>query len=307
MRAALSGAAAGQRVGQQNGIVHGAVKPRAAAFVVFRQLIGVLLGVGMRHGLLLRRVVHIQLRQPRAHLVREPEAGVLHAQRIPDVRFQVFAESHAGNHLDHRAQHVVAQAILEVLAGIERQRLLRQRVDHRHRVGLSARIKNGLFQRRRVQIVIEAALHGEQMANRQHGVRGVNAAVFQHAQRAEGGQIVGNRVVQPHLALLDQLKRRRAGVQLGGGIQAEHLVPVHGNARLAVAEAGVVTVYFPVITVHGQITARHAHILQGIQIRGQRGEIHKIPSFISAAPIIPDRSAVCNGLLLRNRFFEKTY
>ena len=193
----------------------------------------------------------------------ESRAG--HAERIEQPLLHEHVETLARDLLDHRAHDVEADRIMPGRAGLGHQRKLRDALDH---VGEAVRLRPdarltqpGAVQRRRdaarVIGVPEHAVVGDavaeprrvrqQVAHRHDVARrcAVEAGLVVrcHFQTAKRGEHVGNRLVEPELAVLDQHHRAGGGDRLAHRIDAPQrvLVGLHRagqrqGARIDVAD-----------------------------------------------------------------------
>ena len=118
------------------------------------------------------------------------EGQTFHAQRVEEVLPDVFAVGHARGGLDDRGHHVVAEAVLEMRAGIEVQRLGGQRVGdlpggHVGRVLFPDRpARTARPDRSSVPPCMDI-----EMPKRHDRFRRADAAVFPDGQMGVGGQI----------------------------------------------------------------------------------------------------------------------
>ena len=224
-------------------------------------------------------VEHILLGQPLFDFGRGHEADGLEPQDVEDVLLQILREPLAGGDLDHRRQHVVAQAVEEVGARLEHQRVLRLGVHQLARGGVGAAGLDGVVDGRRLHVVIQAALHAHQVAHGHHPLRRAHGIAVLHGHMGKGGQVVGHGVVQAQSAALDQLHGRACGEHLGGRVEVVGVVVAHALGQRSVAKARLVAVQLFMIPADHQVAAGHAHALQGVQVGSQLAEIHGMTSF----------------------------
>ena len=145
----------------------------------------------------------------------DPEAGVLHAERLEDLRAQEHVERLARELLDEVALDVDAGSVAPVAAGLGGQRQRGQRGDHRPEIGPS---QVGLG----IPVVhVEAGGVAHQLPHRhrrglrRHPVRG------RHLEAGELGDVPGHRVVEGPFALFPEHHHGDTDDRLGHGGDAE--------------------------------------------------------------------------------------
>ena len=280
-------AAARQRVGEADVIVHRGHQPRAAAVVVRAEHIGAF-RVDSRHAALVPAVLRRQTLRLRG---REVQRAHRHAQRLEQVFLHIGFKPHAADHLNRRGQHVQTQAVLPVRAGIEAQPARGDRARDFARGRAAVRGGNGTVDFRRFQVVVQPRRHREQVSHADFPLRRTLAHAplrvrLVYLQVPVFRKIFAERVAHQKRALLKQLKRAYHRERLRAGIGEIRLVAPHGRLRLAVAEPGGVPENAPVRLIHRHIHARNAHLGQGIQKPFQLGKIHTCASVSHFAFII---------------------
>ena len=253
--AKIADAAAGESVGKFNKIVYRGDQPCAAAFVFAAG------DVGVRElhaqSLFARVVVAVLRSHTRADFVGRNEGRIDHSAGLEDIFFAVFAESHTRYNLDQAGKNVVAEAVLELRSGLEIKRYARKRGDEVARRCTPVGTLDYLAKDGRSQVVVEPRRHREKVVEG-YGRFAIDrkAALFD-VKLVKFGEILRDRVLHQELALLEKLKCRDAGHDLGAGIGIVKLVPAQGLADR-------VTPKLLVVAVNDDIRRRNAVSGQGV-------------------------------------------
>ncbi len=258
-------AAVHQRLEEAGVVVGVARHPRAAAVVAdgledpleverghaARRREGHVLAPGQRHRALTQRQRALGRARHRheafARYANRAEGPALDPERPLDALGDEGGERPAGDALDDRAEHVGAERVVELLAGLEGERHLREaahRLLRRHvRVGQPVHDARGAVRLDHVgavhEVVGEAGGVRHQLAHRRRRARrGERPVRLAHAQPLEDGQVARDGVVEADPPLLDELHRRHRGDELGHGGEAEQVRARGGGGARRVARAG---------------------------------------------------------------------
>ena len=194
-----------------------------------------------------RLVVLVDARDARRLGRIDPEAGVFHAERCEKALLEELVEPLPRHLLDQVALDVDAGPVAPVRPRLERQRQLRQRVDHVLQVAGA---------QRPLGVVAGAAEAGgvaHQLRHRHRpGLVHRAAVLAPDLEALERRDVPGDRVVQLPAALFPQHHHRRAGDRLGHRGDAEDAVDL---SRRGVRVGGVE--HAVGVEVHDLAVARH--------------------------------------------------
>ena len=159
---------------------------------------------------------------------RHPRRGARHAERPGDVLKEIGVQRLPAHRLDHLAQPVDVDPVLEPGARVGHHRHL-EHVDRAgHHVGrggdllvvVDVGVPDPIAETRRVR---DELLHGGLHAGRAE-LRGVAVEPGEHGQVGELGPVLPDRRVQAQAAALDELEGGRGGDHLGHGRDPHHRV-----------------------------------------------------------------------------------
>ena len=238
---------------------------RAAAFVLAAE------DVHIRHRRLFGNaafVVEAVLRcHSRLDRIGHDEGRIDHSAGLEDVLFHVFAESHTRHDLDSRRENVVAEAVLEAVAGVEIEGHFCDRGDRLAGGTASARAVGDVLNIGGGEVVVESRRHRKQVAEGDGTLRGDCVGSVLDADVGKFGKHVRDGIAHKEFALLEKLKRRDAGHDLRAGIHIVKLVAAQGLAC-------PVTVKLFVVTVNDNVRRGNAVGGEGVDEVCEIGEVH---------------------------------
>ena len=185
--------------------------------------------------------------QPVPFFFRNPEACILHSQRIKDLLLQELTEALSGHDLNHRAKYVRTGAVPPSCSGCESQGLLAQAVAEGDRVHPAALTdfllilfkhpRRGLPGSVRVRIT-QPGGHPQQFQDPRRAVCSAHLSVrCNHLRIPETRQKPVHFRLEIQLAPVRKDHRRRCRNRFGLAVQPEDRIPLHrfpgGNIRHA--------------------------------------------------------------------------